>query len=564
MKKLATFLTASAATLAFAQPQLAIDSMEINTLKASIYSDGGIWSLETFDDSIHKTLLFADGLWIGGMDGTALHQSGQTYRQAGYDFVPGPISNDPSAISKYNKVYKVSLQTLTNFKNGNTSGIPSEIANWPAHGDTNMGEAYYLAPFVDVNNDAKYNPVDGDYPKIKGDEAIYTIFNDDNIRTGQYTRINPNPLGIEIHCMTYGFKTGGIEDSILYREYRVINRSSTSYTDAYLGLWADFDLGNALDDLIGTNISANSIYCYNGDADDEGPYGFGQNLASCGIRMLKGPTATLFDGLDNDKDGCVDGVRDANGICISESLNGVREQILLSGSMYYNNSQSSQQGYPSSPIHYYNYLKSQWRNGNNLIIESPSGFGSVQNGDGYVSSNLGTATRFMYPGNSYDTTGAYEPSSPVDWFESPSNQQDKRALANAGPFTLDAGQEFTIATAYVWTRKPGHANSIPEIVNKLSNLDTNYTNQPQRTVGANAYKINQQYKLSFNAASAKWAISNSEDKNLDFALYTTTGQLMREFSVDSDSKLTVPTEGFAKGVYLLIESQSGETHKITK
>lgn len=564
MKKLATLLTASAATLAFAQPQLAIDSMEINTLKASIYSDGGIWSLETFDDSIHKTLLFADGFWIGGMDGTTLHQSAQTYRQSGYDFVPGPISNDPSAISKHDKVYRINLQTLSDFKNGITQGIPSEIANWPAHGDTNMGEAYYLAPFVDVNNDGKYDPADGDYPKIKGDEAIYTIFNDDNTRTGAYTRENPNPLGVEIHCMTYGYKTGGIEDSILYREYRVINRSGTSYTDAYLSLWADFDLGNSWDDLIGTEISANSVYCYNADADDEGPYGFGTNLASCGIRMLQGPPAPYFDGIDNDKDGCIDGVRNASGTCIPENPStGVREKILLSGSMYYNNS-SSPQGNPNTPLDFYNYMNSLWKNGNNLIIESPSGFGSVQNGDGYVTSNLGTATRYMYPGNSYDSLGAYEPSVPLDWFESPSNQQDKRTLANAGPFTIDAGQEFTIATAYVWARKPGHTNSIPEIVNKLSYLDTNYNNQPARTVGLNAYKANINYQLSFNTASAEWAIANREDKNLGFEIYTTTGQLMKSFKVESHSKVTIPTQGFPKGVYLLVETKTGEAHKITR
>lgn len=557
MKKLTTLTLVALGATSFAQ--LAVDSIEINTLKAHVYADGGIEEMQTFADSSYKNLLYADGLWLAGWDTNTntLHQSSQTYRQSVLEFTPGPVSNDPNASTKYNKVHRVNLQTLSDFKNGLTQGIPQEIADWPAHGDTNMGEAYYLAPFVDVNNDGHYVPADGDYPKIKGDEAIYTIFNDVNGRT------TGKGLGVEVHSIIYGYKTGGIEDSILFREYKIVNRSNKDYTDAYLSIFADFDLGNPTDDLAGTEISANSIYCYNADADDEGPWGFGQNLASCGMRMLQGPTATLFDGVDNDKDGCVDAVRNVSGNCIAESLNGVREQILLSGSMYFNNT-SGVQGNPGTPLDYYNYMKSLWKNGNNLIIETPSGFGSIQNGDGFVSSNTGTPTMYYYPGDSYDTIGAYEPSMPVSWFEAPNNQNDKRTLANAGPFSINAGQEFKITTAYVWARKPGHANSLPTIVNRLSNLDVAYNNQPVRSVGLNAYKVNTKYQLNFNQVSGMWAISNFENQELNFTLYTTTGQLMREFSVDSDSKLTVPTEGFAKGIYLLIESQSGETHKITK
>lgn len=63
------------------------------------------------------------------------------------------------------------------------------IANWPAHGDVSKGQAYYLAPFVDNNNDGDYNPLDGDYPKIKGQQAIYYIYND-NKMAREYTSVN--------------------------------------------------------------------------------------------------------------------------------------------------------------------------------------------------------------------------------------------------------------------------------------------------------------------------------------------------------------------------------------
>lgn len=562
MKKFATILSVCgmlSSTISYSQ--LAVDSIEINTLKARVYSDGAIEEMQTFD-STYKSLLYADGLWLGGYDTTTntLYQSAQTYRQSGLDFVPGPVSNDPNATSKWDKVYRVSLPTLTNFKNGNTQGIPQEIADWPAHGDTTMGEAYYLAPFVDVNNDGHYDPTDGDYPSIKGDEAIYTIFNDTNDRT---TPIGAG-LGVEVHSMIYGYKTGGIEDSILYRETRIINRSTRDYTDAYLSIWADFDLGNSFDDVTGTNIWANSIFAYNSTMNDPGSAGFGSQPATCGIRLLKGPPAPYFDGIDNDKDGCIDGVRNANGICINENpATGVREQILLSGSMHYFNSPGFS-GNPNLPLDFYNNMQSRWRNGNNLIIESPSGFLNNSNGDGYVANNLGTPTTYAYPGNTFDSTAAYEPSADIDWFAAPASSNDVRSLANAGPFNLNQGEEFTIATAYVWSRNADPDHGYGEINKRLENLGNTYDNQPVRTVGVNSHKVNTNYQLSFNTASAQWAISNNEGAKMTFEVYTTTGQLMNRFDVDSGSKRIIPTEGFAKGVYLLVETQSGEAHKITK
>ncbi len=537
---------------------LAIDSIEINTLKAHVYADGGIWEMETWDDSTYKPLLFADGIWIGGLDGTNLHVSSQTYRQSGLEFMPGPISNDPNVYARYNKVHKVNLQTLTDFKNKVTVGIPPEIADWPAHGDTNQGEAYYLAPFVDVNQDGHYVPADGDYPKIKGDEAIYTIFNDKNGRVS-------GGMGVEVHCMLYGYKTGGIEDSILYKEYRVINRSSTNYLDSYFSIFADFDLGNPQDDLVGTNVSANSIFTYNADSDDNvSNGGFGTRLATCGIRMIQGPPADYFNGIDDDRDGCLDAVRDANGICQPEDpATGIRERILLSGSMYYNNS-AGPQGNPNNPMEQYNYMRSLWANGNFLIIENPSGLLNAQNGDGYVSSNMGTFTPYAFLGNSFDTSGAYYPTAPVNWFASPNNLSDQRMLANAGPFTITAGQEFDLTYAFIWSRKQDTAQGYNVINNKLAYLDTVYKNPPARYVSLPAYQPNSNFRIAYSQYDRSWWILNEDKSNLHFQLYSTSGQLLDSFDVSANGSHHVDMSRLSSGIYLLVETKSGSSHKIVK
>lgn len=564
MTKLKTLLAfALLGSSAMAQ-NLAVDSIEVNTLKAHIYADGGIWQIQTWDDSTYKPLVLAQNLWLAGFDvNNNLRTAVQTHRTVGTaDFRPGPVSNDPNAYTKYNKVHRINLQTLTDFKNGVTQGIPQEIANWPAHGNVGQGEAQNLAPFVDVNNDGTYNPSDGDYPKIKGDEAIFVMFNDTNGRT------SGNAMGIEIHAMFYAYHTSDIHDSILYMDYKVFNRTNNHYQQCYLSSFADFDLGNPMDDLVGTNINSCAIFTYNADSDDEGPNGFGSNLASCGIRMLQGPPADYFDGMDNDRDGCIDGVRDANGFCQSENpTTGINEDIRLSGTMVYGFQNDPIQGAPTTPMDFYHYMNSEWKNGNNLIIESPSGFMNIGNGDGYATGNTGTPTRFAYPGNTYDSTGAYEPSSPIvpGWFNAPNISMDKMTLSNAGPFSMDPNESFEIKMAFVWDRTQFTGSlGFGGVNKKIDDLDELYYDQPPRAVGLNAYKTKQNYQLSFNIGSAEWAITNGQDKNLDFGLYTTTGQLMKRFFVEANSKQIIPTEGFAKGVYLLVETKTGQTQKITR
>ena len=56
--------------------------------------------------------------------------------------------------------------------------IPEVIESWPAMGDTELGFAEYLAPFVDFDDDGIYNPENGDYPDICGDFSTYQIYND--------------------------------------------------------------------------------------------------------------------------------------------------------------------------------------------------------------------------------------------------------------------------------------------------------------------------------------------------------------------------------------------------
>jgi hypothetical protein len=178
------------------------------------------------------------------------------------------------------------------------------------------------------------------------------------------------------------------------------------------------------------------------------------NPPAVGFDFFQGPFADYYDGIDNDRDGCVDGVKDPEtGLCVAENpATGVNERIIMSHFMYYNNTASNISGNPDNATHFYNYMRALWKNGSELIIETPSGPGDQGNGDGFVASGSGISTQFAYPGMSYDTTGAYPPYAAVNWWESPANKEDKRGLHSAGPFSLAPGALNFVTTGVVWER----------------------------------------------------------------------------------------------------------------
>ncbi|MBK7668998.1 MAG: hypothetical protein IPJ32_17640 [Sphingobacteriaceae bacterium] len=184
--------------------------------------------------------------WMGGLDASnQLHIAGQTYRQTGNDFWPGPLdttnaSIDSTTVMNFDKIWKVDYNDINTFiTQFNLGNVPLtytpaiDILTWPAKGTGN--KAKNLAPFVDVNNNGIYDPlVGGDYPKIKGDQTLYFIFND-NFTTHSETK--GLPLGIEVHAMAYAYGCPTIlngRNELAYTtfyDYQIYNRSSNNYHD---------------------------------------------------------------------------------------------------------------------------------------------------------------------------------------------------------------------------------------------------------------------------------------------------------------------------------------------
>ncbi len=317
--------------------EIAHDTLYINNWRVLINAcNSQFWnligsSLAEIPAGSGKYTIFNASFWIGGIsdDDSSLHVSADRYYSGGEGcFYPGPYADvyDSAFYAKYNRVWKINKSQIEyHINHWSDAGyeMPEVIATWPGNGDTDNGEAPVLAPYADINGNGIYDPENGDYPVILGDQALYIILNDKNC---QDPNLN-NPMGIEIHAMFYAFDDTGIIGNTFFAHYDIINYSSHNYHDVYWALNTDFDLGNSWDDYIGCDSTRSIYFCYNGDDNDDGSNGYGPNPPAVGTVFLSHPMEAF---------------------------------------MYFSNG-TSVQGDPQTSHEYYNYMLAIWKDGNHLV-----------------------------------------------------------------------------------------------------------------------------------------------------------------------------------------------------
>jgi len=428
------------------------DFFDINNIKARINADGHLFWDEVGAASYEvpqgsgKNSIFAGGFWIGGFDNNGdLRTAAQTYRQSGGDFWPGPLGVD-TLNTFWHRVWKISREEIDTFVYEFNHGfpnsnyvIPEVIQSWPGNDSISLIQ---MLPYIDANQDGLYNYLDGDYPCIKGDQAVTFIIND---VAGDHHESGGGSLGIEIHGMAYGFTSmDSILNNTLFLNYKIISKNTTSSIDTcYMGNWTDFDLGNYLDDRIGCDVTRNMYYAYNGDDDDQGQQGYGIHPPAQGVLFLKGPEAPVGDGIDNNRDSCIDCTRfitTSGDSIVPDSLS--PEHLPMSNFVYYNNNNSSIDGNPSGPEDFYGYMRSIWKNGNHQTYGGNGHGGSLD------------ISEYMFPGDSdpyfWGTHGI--PEAPWDEITTGWVPGDRRGVASTGSFTMNPGMVFCIDYAYVFAR----------------------------------------------------------------------------------------------------------------
>lgn len=258
---------------AFTLPAQSFERLDINHFNAGFNAAGDQLSMiPNFSNGVmvpFNQITFSIGnLWIGGYDaGNQLHMAAQTYRQTGTDFWAGPLDTTTATCSLaenafYNKVWKINKTTIDSFRLGLFTSIPASISSWPGNGNAAAGEEHNMAPYVDVDGDGLYNPNNGDYPQIRGDQALFFVYND-NLIGQSHTETNGAALRVEIKCMAYAV---ACSDSALantiFMHYDIINRNTIPYDSTILGLWTDLDVGPSYNNGVGSDSLQNNFYFY--------------------------------------------------------------------------------------------------------------------------------------------------------------------------------------------------------------------------------------------------------------------------------------------------------------
>lgn len=404
--------------------------LDLNNVRTTILNGGDVWwnlqnaryeipKVESGQTSKHS--LFSGALWIGGITQGNLRIAAQTYRQSGNDYYPGALQIDGSAsitasrCKSYDKIWKITLAEIEEFTNNNSlwDAPIDAIATWPGNGGTDSiktGEAWYLAPFYDMNNNGIYEYADGDFPSFDQnvlsnipDMMLYTIYND---KGNIHSESEGLPIGLELHTQSFAYSTNDEINNMTFYRTTIYNRSTETIDSCIFGQWVDADLGNYSDDYVECDVKRNLGICYNGDDNDEGILGYGLNPPSVGVNFFEGPSRII--GTDT-------------------------SEIGLTKFVYYNNDFSIT-GNPSRPEHYWNYLNGKWKDGLSITYGG--------NGRG------GTDTAsYMFPGKT-------DPAGRADWTEriAGNNPGDRRFLQTAGSFSLLPGSKNEVTVAVVWAR----------------------------------------------------------------------------------------------------------------
>lgn len=318
--------------------------LDIANVKALIHSNGLLFVDTNYRDSdldyeVPKgsglATINSAGFWMSSSDiRNGLEHIAISYDKYGLDSLikTGPVdlvNQKADTSSRFQRLWKVNQTTIDShivYWNNTNYKVPASILDWPGNGNSNT--AKILAPFQDLDGDSIYEPLDGEYPLIEGDQAIYVIANDYHLsfqdtvyhysqkiedgRLVYYDSVAVSTLSgtrIEMHLMLYAYRhqKAAIKNTV-FMKVKLFNRSNSSFFDHQdfrVSLHTDFDIGYFQDDYFGTDTLRNMVYAYNADDYDETRVypsitfpGYGSNLPAQGLKFLDSPikhSMTEFD-----------------------------------------------------------------------------------------------------------------------------------------------------------------------------------------------------------------------------------------------------------------------------
>lgn len=295
----------------------------------------------------------------------------------------------------------------------------------------NWAEAVALgADYVELNGVEGYQP-DGDRPDVLGDKTIWCVYNDNTDISLRTPRLGTLPIGLEIQQTAFAFARADALGDVIFFRYRILNArdDQKDIDDLIFTVWADPDLGDHLDDVIGCDTTVSMGYIYNDGSDTE----YGENPPAFGVDFFQGPivetgvptdTAFLyrgpFLGIDT----------------LPEWIN-----LPMTSFMFYIQSDPVL-GDPDDPQIARNYQEGGLDKLGNPIDPTAWGTGGTPT----------TNPRYLFSGDPVTGTG---------WIDNV--PADKRFMVNCGPFQLAYGDTQDIVVAYIVAQGSSALNSVAKL-----------------------------------------------------------------------------------------------------
>lgn len=523
MKNLLNTISLLLLTSYLMNAQVVKADLDINNVRATILTHGDMfWNPVTgnagyeFPKGTTRHSNFCSTIWIAGYDASnTLHVSAQTYRQSGNDYWPGPLDNtgnlSAATSNDWDKIWKVNQSTIDSFITTSPHTItntPLSILEWPAKGNiyakgkggVTLSISKSMAPFTDVNLDGVYNPLDGDYPKINGEQALWRVFSDNG---PSHDETNGLPLKIEIQSMAYACNSIPSLQNTTFYKYYITNYDSGMYTKTRIGIWNDFDLGYAFDDYVGSDTIRRMGIAYNGSSPD--PV-YGTQLTQTGTVILRSP------------------------------LDGGSSKQPLGSFMYYNNTLGTPTGNPSLPIDFVNYLNSTWIDGQHLTNAC----------DGRDS---GMNVNYLFP---------EDPSVIGGWSERQCNNvpNDRRFIMSTSDFNLPSHDpvSFTIAVINTTTGTNNTDFSALKALADSALIYENGCNHPISPASIESTLLDKQFTLFPNPVSSDLTIKWSEGiatQLTSIVLINSFGETIYRLNEIASNSVKINTSGFASGSYFV-------------
>ncbi len=472
------------------------------------------------------SVFYYANLILSGLDEQGKHHfAANSWQHPRNSYYSGPIAVQYDSLydNLYSRNFKVTRQQVDQHRAQlfPTLNVSNAIRFWPARGNPHIlaeygiGITQNMAPFVDVNTNNYYDPANGDYPAFCGDQAIFFVFNDE--RASHDSAAGSNHLGIEIRAHAEQFLLPGEAldkhpvNNAMFVHYEVENKSASSYSDLFVSMNLDPDVGCFSNDAIGCDTNRHLAYAYNRtgfDMDCQGIKGYHNLHTAGGVQRLDAPLSSFG-------------------------------YFIYGGTFNVLNSDSS----------YYYALRGKWADG---VPYTEGGTGR----DGTV------PTRFIYPGTPTDLN---------TWSEVSAATQmgDRRFLASSGPVTFAQGQVKTFDYAFFASYDSTATNlTIADTLRRDADVIQAFYNStvvPCRVaIGTGITKTDDgllQVSVYPNPASSQLAVETPE---VITRLQVTNmlGQVVIAEPGNS-TKQVIDVSGLAKGIYLL-KVKAGDKEAVRK